>query len=123
MLNGNMISFGSRMHTQVTMSTTTSEYLALSEAAKELLWLHNVLAGMGVKIKKPMTIFEDNKTCCKLDRHPISAKRTKHLKVRHHWIRDHVFNGDFSLEWVSSSNMLAEQQSHRIKKVEAWKVT
>ena len=59
-LNGNLVSFGSRLQTSVARSSTEAEYMALSMAAKELLWVRNILTSVGFKVKVPMKILEEN---------------------------------------------------------------
>jgi len=62
LLNGNIVSFASRMESRVTISTTMAEYIALSEAMKELIWIKNVVQEMGLKITMPLMVYEDNQT-------------------------------------------------------------
>ena len=69
------------------------ESISLSEVMKELIWIKNVVQEMGLKITMPLTVYEDNQTCCKLAKHPISSKLTKHMDIRHTWIREHIDDG------------------------------
>ena len=90
------------------MSTTMAEYIALSEAMKELIWIKNVVQEMGLKITMPLMVYEDNQTCCKLAKHPISSKRTKHMDIRHAWIREHIDDGMVQVKWIPTQDQLAD---------------
>ena len=46
----------------------------------------------------------DNKSAINLSKNPIQHSRTKHIDIIHHFSRDHVQNGDISLEFVDTNN-------------------
>ena len=50
----------------------------------------------------------DNTSAINLTRNPIQHSRTKHIDIRHHFLRDHVQKGDVSIEFVSTENQLAD---------------
>ena len=50
----------------------------------------------------------DNTSVINLSKNPIQHSRTKHIDIRHHFLRDHVQNGDISLEFVDTNNQLAD---------------
>ena len=50
----------------------------------------------------------DNISAINLSKNPIQHSRTKHIDIRHHFLRDHVQNGDISLEFVNTNNQLAD---------------
>ena len=50
----------------------------------------------------------DNTSAINLSKNPIQHSRTKHIDIRHHFFRDHVQNGDISLEFVDTNNQLAD---------------
>ncbi len=107
-LNENIVSFASRMQSRVTMSTIMAEYIALPEAMKELICIKNVVQEMRVRVMKPITVYEDNQTCCKLAKHPVSSKRTKHMDIRHAWIREHTNEGTIQVKWIPTQDQLAD---------------
>ena len=107
-LNKNLVAFTSKMETRVAMSTPMAEYIALSEAAKDAIWMRNVLKGMGVRVKVPIQIYEDNQTCQTLAVEPRAAKRTRHCDIRYHWIREHIQAGEIAVQWIPTTDMLAD---------------
>ena len=50
----------------------------------------------------------DNTSAINLSKNPIQHSRTKHIDIRHHFLRDHVKNGDISLDFVDTNNQLAD---------------
>ena len=71
-----------------------------------------------------MPILCDNTSAINLTKNPIQHSRTKHIKIRHHFIRDHVKKGDIVLEYVDTKHQmdnictkpLAEEQFSNIRR-------
>lgn len=92
------------------MSTGTcdAEYMALSMAVKELIWLYMLLKTMGINVRKPCIVYEDNRATIKIATNATAMKRTKHIDVRHHFLREHVDNGIITILPVSTKDQLAD---------------
>jgi len=43
-----------------------------------------------------------------LTKNPVQHSRTKHIEIRHHFIRDHIMNGDCEIQFVDSENQLTD---------------
>ncbi|CAK1594594.1 unnamed protein product [Parnassius mnemosyne] len=107
MMNGGPVSWASRKQNTVALSTTESEYMAASEAAKEILWLRQLL----IDIDEPqlvITLCIDNQSAIKLIHNPIYHKRTKHIDIRYNFIREKVEQNVINVQYVKSSNQLAD---------------
>ena len=50
----------------------------------------------------------DNISAINLSKNPIQHSKTKHIDIRHHFLRDYVQNGDISLEFVDTNYQLAD---------------
>ena len=48
----------------------------------------------------------DNTSAINLSKNPIQHSRTKHIEIRHHFLRDHVQKGDVVIKFVSTENQL-----------------
>ena len=55
-----------------------------------------------------MGMLDDNEMSLILTRNPESQNRTKHIDVMYHYVRELMENEELAIEWVSSSNMLAD---------------
>ena len=88
--------------------TCEAEYMALSMAVKELIWLYMLLRSMGVRVRRPCVVYEDNSAALKIANNATAIKRTKHIDVRHHFLREHVDQGTITLVPVSTKKQLAD---------------
>ena len=59
----------------------------------------------GIKLDQ-ISIKYDNTSAINLRKNPIQHSRTKHIDIRHHFLRDHIQNGDISLEFIDTNNQL-----------------
>ena len=67
--------------------------MALSLAVKELIWIYMLLKTMGLDVDKPCIVYEDNRSTIKIAENATALRRTKHIDIRHHFLREHVDNG------------------------------
>lgn len=105
---GSTVSWCSKKQTTVAISSSESEYVALSAATAEALWLAGILEDMKVKDPEaPVTIFEDNRGCIGMANN-LETKRSKHIDVKHHFIRDHIAEGRIQVEPVGTQDQLAD---------------
>ena len=65
------------------------------------------LSDFGFKIMKT-PIFCDNTSAIQLSKNLILHSRTKHIDIRHHFLRDHVSKGDIVLEFIDTNHQLAD---------------
>lgn len=107
MMNGGPVTWASRKQNTVALSTTESEYMAASEAAKEILWLRQLLIDIG-EPQLMVTLCVDNQSTIKLIHNPIYHKRTKHIDIRYNFIREKVEQNIIVIKYVESSIQLAD---------------
>ena len=90
------------------LSSTEAEYMALTEAVKEALWLSALLSEMGFPLQGPLLIHEDNQGAIALAKNPVHHKRTKHVNVKYHFIRFYVELGSITIEYICTAEQLAD---------------
>ena len=105
---GSTIAWRSRKQSLVTLSSTEAEYIALTEAIQEVLWLRRLLKDMNQEITCPITVFEDNQNCIRLLQNPKSSSRTKHIDVKYNFVRDLYQSKDIDLHYCASEHMIAD---------------
>ena len=95
-LNGGAIIWRSSKQQVVALSTTESEYIAASEAAKEAAWMKKFITDLKVvpSIEKPIEIHCENSGAIAQAKEPRSHHRTKHIQRSFHYIREIVERGD-----------------------------
>ena len=72
------------------LSTTEAEYVAMTRAFQEGIWLKNNLSQLSIPTSLPIFIRSDNEGAIALADNDISHNRTKHIDIRYHFIRSHV---------------------------------
>jgi len=107
-LSGGVISWSSKKQSSVALSSTEAEYMALAHAAQEAIWLRSLQHELGFQGPSPTTIFEDNQSAIALAKNPVYHPRTKHVRIKYHFIRDKVESNEIRLEYVPTENMLAD---------------
>lgn len=108
LLNGCAVSWGCKKQTVVSLSTTEAEFVALSDTAKEVVWLRNVLADFGYKQTNPTTIYEDNRSCLNLIKDEKLSNRTKHIDTKYHFVKDYVDKKIIECVYCPTEEMLAD---------------
>ena len=106
-LSGCTISWRSMKQKTVAISSTEAEYVAMSDATQEAIWLKAILSELGFDIKQ-ITMCNDNMSSMQIIKNPTSHHRAKHIDVRFHFIRDHYQNGNISLQYIESQKLCAD---------------
>ena len=81
----------SRLQTEICLSTTEAEYVALSQAMREVIPMISMLRELNIKVQKPIircTVFEDNNEAIELASTPRMRPRTKHITLKYHFSGD-----------------------------------
>lgn len=108
-LGSGAIAWSSQRHKCVALSTTESEFIAASEAVKELVWVQRLLKEICLEGEPGRcTLFMDNQSAIRLVKNPEFHKRTKHIDVRYHFIREKFEDGLFELNYVATDEQLAD---------------
>jgi hypothetical protein len=110
------IVWASKMQTEVALSTTEAEYIALSTALRECIPLMRLLEemkgeGFDVVVTKPQVkcrVFEDNSGAIELATVHKTRPRTKHLNVKYHHFRHHVDSGEIEVVSIKSEEQQAD---------------
>jgi len=105
LMSGSAVTWKSQKQRSVALSSTEAEYVSLSEAVKEGLYLQSLL--MEIKLDEPteLTICIDNRGAQYLANDPVSHTRLKHIDVRYHFTRDAVQGGAVKLRHVPTDQM------------------
>jgi hypothetical protein len=110
------IIWGSQLQTKSAMSTTESEYFALSTALRHTIPLMRLMEEIQENLSLPMdtvpkvhcTLFEDNSGAVELAKVQKMRPRTKHINPKYHHFRQHVFDGKVKIVQVSTTEQLAD---------------
>lgn len=105
--SGGAVSWESRKQISVALSTVEAEYMAIAESAKEGLHLRRLLKELG-DIEGPVTIYNDNQGAQKLSSNPVNHRKTKHIDIRYHFIRDLVEKKEVNVKYLRTEHMVAD---------------
>jgi hydroxylamine reductase (hybrid-cluster protein) len=87
----------------VALSSSEAEYYAMSEAAKEIKFLTQVIESMGLPIKKPIMVYVDNVGAIFVAENHSATKHTRHIDARYHFVREFILDGDIKIVFVTSA--------------------
>ncbi|KAF5372127.1 hypothetical protein D9758_004946 [Tetrapyrgos nigripes] len=123
-IDGGVVTWSSRSHSLVTLSTCESEYVAAPEAAKEGLWLRSLITqvfkpSFPSVIPGPTTLHSDNQAAIALARDHHYHGRTKHIDIRFHFIRFVIDEGQMQLIYCPTENMLADTLTKALPNIRA----
>lgn len=103
---GGCICWRSVLQSTEALSTTEAEYMTLTEASKEALWLKGLIKELGLK-QGNIQIQCDSQSAIHLAKNQVFHARTKHIDVRYHKIREWLNNGDIAIRKVHTKENAA----------------
>lgn len=113
LLGNSPISWRTFKEKSVSLSSMEAEFVAMTEATKELTWYGNILGEcydrklLGGNQAKPVLLV-DNMAAIDFVKSPIENHRSKHIDVKLFFVRDLVYNEKFMLQFVTSKENLAD---------------
>ena len=110
------ISWKNKAQKAPTLSLSEAEYVALSEAAKEVKFVVQLLESIGFKVKKPVKVRVDNVGAIYIAENPSTSQRTRHIDTRYHFVREMVNDEYIEIVFVKSENNLSDGFTKNISK-------
>ncbi|GJS67581.1 hypothetical protein Tco_0682145 [Tanacetum coccineum] len=95
-----LTSWFSKKQTALAISTTEAEYVSVRKACQQALWMKQALVDYGIRLDD-IPIMCDNKWAINLSKNLVQHSRTKHIEIRHNFLRDNVQKGNIAIEKVS----------------------
>ncbi|KAM7466521.1 hypothetical protein LguiB_014083 [Lonicera macranthoides] len=106
-IGNNLVAWSSKKQNCISLSTAEAEYISAGSCSSQLLWLKQMLADYKVE-QGSMILFCDNMSAINISKNPVQHSRTKHIDIRHHFIRDLVDSKIIQIEYVDTKNQLAD---------------
>ena len=107
-VNGCTVSWASKKQQTVSLSSAEAEYMAAGAATQEIIWLRGLLGELSFAQEEPTALQVDNQSAMAMASDDVHHARTKHIDIRHHFIRQHISEGTLRLGWVSSAEQEAD---------------
>jgi hypothetical protein len=105
---GGAISHCSRRQLVTSRSSAEAEYIAAAECTAEIIYLRQLFVDLYRPLKGPVILNEDNQACIKLAKNPCQHKRTKHIAIKYHFIRENVKRKLIDLQYCPTDKMLSD---------------
>ena len=108
MMNGGPVVYKAKYQRTVALSSSEAEYLALSTCAQEVMWVRAMLRDLGFDQRNATQVWEDNQGAIALANNAGYHARTKHVDIRHHFIREKVAEKEIKLGYIATERQLAD---------------
>ena len=105
---GGVVAWKSRRQPTVALSTTEAEYMASADATCQAIWLKLLLSDLGLDHPTPVPLLSDNQGAIALSKNPVHHKHSKHIALRHHFLREKVEDKSITLDHVPSAENIAD---------------
>ncbi|GJT11278.1 hypothetical protein Tco_0858320 [Tanacetum coccineum] len=106
-LRDKLVSWSSKKQKSTAISTTEVEYIAMSGCCAHILWMRSQLTDYGFAFNK-IPSYCDNHSAIALCYNNVQHSRSKHIDIRHHFIREQVEKGVVELYFVTADYQLAD---------------
>jgi hypothetical protein len=107
-LGDSLVSWSSKRQPTVSRSSIEAEYRAVANAAAECIWLRQLLGELHCGISKATVVYCDNVSAVYMSSNPIHHKRTKHIELDIHFVRERVQLGDLRVLHVPTAEQFAD---------------
>ncbi|GJW04548.1 hypothetical protein Tco_1563404 [Tanacetum coccineum] len=104
-----------KKQTPLAISITKTEYVAAGRACEQALWMKQAIKDYDIHCEDVLVLC-DNKGAIDLSKNPVHHSRTKHIKIRHHSLRDNVQKGNILMEKVASEDNIADILTKPLKR-------
>ena len=106
-LGHSLVSRHSKKQNSVALSTVEAEYIAAGLCCAQILWMKQTVSDFNLSFEH-VPIKCDNTSVISISKNPVQHSKTKHIEIRHHFLRDHAQKGDITLEFVSTKDQLVD---------------
>ena len=104
------VSWKSTLQSTVALSTTEAEYMAVTEAVKEAIWLQGLLGELGME-QKHIKVHCDSQSAIHLAKNQVYHARTKHIDVRYHFVREILEEGGVIIQKIRTTENPADMMT------------
>ncbi|SOV06671.1 uncharacterized protein UDID_17567 [Ustilago sp. UG-2017a] len=91
----------------VSLSTVEAEFIAATEATREVLFLKQLLCSIGIATGTP-TVYSDNTGCIQVSKDPAQHWKLKHIDTKYHFVRNNVQEGRVQIKYMDTTRNLAD---------------
>ena len=104
---GCIFSWQSQAQKTIALSSTEAEYMALSDCSRQAVWIKSLLEELGFRIPT-VPICGDNQGSIFIGSNPVQERRSKHIDIRYHYVRQLIEEKKIELFFVEGANNPAD---------------
>ena len=102
--------------TEVEYATATAEYAAATAAVNQVIWTRKILADLHMNQLEPTKIYVDNQAAISISNNPVFHGRTKHFKIKLHFLREAQKEGEVVLLYCRTNDQIADDLTKALLK-------
>ena len=106
-VGNNLVSWMIKKQNFIFLCTAEVEYITAGSCCTQLLWMQKLLHDYGI-CQEHLTIYCDNTNAINISKNQVQHSRTKHIEIRHHFIRELVEDGTLTLEFIYTDDQKAD---------------
>ena len=106
--HGGAVSWQSCKQRTVALSSVEAEYMAATQATREAVWWRAFFTELGLPPTAATVVHSDSQGAIALSKNPEHHKRTKHIDIQHHYVREQVEAGSVTLPHIGTESMVAD---------------
>jgi len=106
-VENNIVAWMSKKRASISLSTVEAEYIATGSCCTQLLWMKTLLCDYGFT-QDTMITNCDNTSAINISKNLVQHSRTKHIDIRHHFLRELMESEVVSLSFIPTENQLAD---------------
>jgi hypothetical protein len=107
LLGRSIVPWSSKKQNSVALSMAEAEYVTAGSCCVQLLWMRQIFNDYGYTMNH-IPLLCDNESAIKIAYNPCEHSRTKHINIRHHFLRDHTIKGDIVISHVGTNDQSAD---------------
>ncbi|KAL6224932.1 hypothetical protein ACLB2K_003787 [Fragaria x ananassa] len=107
-IGSGIFSWSSKKQETTALSSAEAEYVAAASSACQAIWLRRIFEDIGEKQENATRIFSDNKSAIAMAKNPVCHNKTKHIKIKHHFLREASTNKEIELHYCKTELQLAD---------------
>src|SRR5260221_5175908 len=108
MFCGAVVSWSAKKQPTIALSSTEAEYMAMTHAGKEAVFLEHLYGDVGIPISVPIFLLIDNQSAIALAENPIFHACSKHIEVCHHWVHEKIEDGTIQLDYIPTADQVTD---------------
>lgn len=115
-MSGGAITWSSKRQPTIALSTTEAEYMAMTSAIQESIWLKQLSSEIDHRSSNAITLYCDNQGAINLAESDAFRPRTKHIDIKYHFVRKNIEDKIVNVKYISTDKMIADNLTKAVPK-------